>query len=328
MRLPPPAAAARRAAETLVERLDLSPPVDIEALLSDRAVVQRVSWPFGDVDAVVHGLGGSFKPSVFYRATDNPLRERFTLAHELGHVLLPWHLPSANCVSGTGSMEDVELFGQEQEADIFASCILLPDRWLLSLVRESRDDGTSLLRAVESAQVTTVAALIALRRVLLAGWAFSAYGGNQVVASMGTVLPDSALDGPDLNGLKKESKAWGTAILNGHSLAWFRMMANDDMPDPAVDSRSDRELLTEAIALREPDQEERERLEQVCNGIVGGSLRVAARRPAEETFNVLRYKFEQSPNRNLLDEPEFTTWLARKATAIQNGTTKRARYPT
>jgi len=71
--IPAAPVAARRIANLLVERFDLTPPVDVQALLEQQAEFQRVDWPHEDVDAIVMGFANADKPTVFVRATDNLL---------------------------------------------------------------------------------------------------------------------------------------------------------------------------------------------------------------------------------------------------------------
>ena len=317
MPIPPPATAARRLAALLVERRQLTPPVPVRELLQERAQVEAATWPQEDVDAVVVGLGQR-RPDVFYRLTGNSLRTRFTLAHELGHVVIPWHLGSADCSPGTGVL-DLGVYGQEEQADVFASCLLLPDRWLLHLLRGSPDDMTTVLESLEIAEVTTRAALLALRRVLLAGWAFVAYQGDFIVSSAGTRISPS-VRAPQLARVAADS---GRARLNGYSVNWYRLAPPAELPPIDLDTRTTTQLLQDAIALHVADDAERVRLMQRVNGRVGGVLREAGGRPALETFATLKYSMSNSEDVGLLEEPEFVTWLARKARDIETGNTKK-----
>jgi hypothetical protein len=323
--IPAPATAARRAASLIVDRLNLVPPVDIEQLLRGHAEVNRVEWPYENVDAILLRLSGE-SPVVYYRATENMLRERFTLAHEFGHIMLPWHIPDANCAIGTGNL-DLESYSLEDEADIFASCLLVPDRWLLELIEAHDGDMTEILQELNSAEVTTIAALLALRRVLLSGWVF-VFSGSERVATPGTSVP-GFYDAPisDLIAtLKEECYDYGETLLNGRKVKWYQMFSPAALPerDPD-DERSSHQQLVDAISLVEADEEERLHLARVCNGKVGGVLRDAAGRPARETFNTLKYRFEKSEVDYLLEQPDFLVWLAEKARVVESGDTKKKR---
>lgn len=323
MAIPSPAVAARRIAALFVSRLNLEPPIDVELLLRERAELHRVDWPVEGVDAVLTGLGHGGGPRIYYCATSNLARERFTLAHELGHLVLPWHLPRADCETGSGDL-DLPRYTPEEEADVFASCVLLPDSWLLALLKENAHDMSMVLRRLNEAEVTTVAALRALRRVLLAGWAFVAYG-DSLVTTPGTSVAGQYTEsiGSIERRLREDSHANGEAQLNGFPVRWYRM---SEPTDPPVlqhsDSRTDHEVLVAALSVVELDSSRIQRLVQVCNGKVGGALREAAGRPSSETYQSLLYRFRESEYAHLLDIPDLHIWLARKARAVEMGSTR------
>lgn len=285
-----------------------------------------MDWPIAGVDAVITGLTGApLKVAVYIRATDNLLRERFTLAHELGHLLLPWHLPSPNCEVGEGAL-DLPVYSLEEEADVFASCLLVPDTWLLELVHRCGDDMSQLLRELNAAEVSTAAALQALRRFLLAGWVFVSYGERSVVATRGTRLPDVPGD-QVVSVLAAECFAKGEASLNGFPVYWYRMVKALALPEKELsDTRTDHEILLDAIAMIEPHVERHNQIAQSANGKVGGALREAGRRPAEETFQALRHRCGQWEHARLLEQPDFLLWLAQRSRAVEAGTTKRRKF--
>ncbi|MGY0388186.1 ImmA/IrrE family metallo-endopeptidase [Nocardioides sp. WG-D5] len=322
---PAPQLVARRLADLVVTRFNLTPPVDVEALVAERADLQRMEWPFQDTDAIILGLGSIERPRIFYRATKNPQRERFTLAHEMGHLTLPWHLPRANCqVQSEAGLMDLSRYTSEDEADVFASCLLLPDRWLLDLTRAHGDDMTRILQEVEAADVTTLAALRGLRRTLLAGWAFVAYRGEFKLATPGTDVPYLYTDDV-LARLKEESVASGSTELNGHRVDWFQLAETLVPPSREDgDERSVAQILKDALGVYAP--EDVTHLVNVCNGKVGGSLREWAGRPAVETYSSLVYRFRTSEHEPMLTIPDFRLWLAEKTRDVeQNGQAKRRR---
>ena len=64
-------------------------------------------------------------------AKANDERKRFTIAHELGHFLIPTHSHNITCISSSISYENRKTFiNKEQEANCFASNILVPQYFL------------------------------------------------------------------------------------------------------------------------------------------------------------------------------------------------------
>lgn len=313
--------AARRTANLVVDRFDLTPPVDVQALLEAQAEFHRVDWPIDNVDAIVTGfVSASSKPVVYIRATENLLRERFTMAHELGHLVLPWHLPEANC---SVDEDEFELHDPttEQQADLFASTLLVPDRWLAELMNAHSDDMTRILQELNSTEVSTAAALQALRRYLLPGWVFEAYGGRSVIATNGTQLPSEQ---PTPRTLAEAANASGEALLNGGTVHWFKFSASMTLPIKSFeDTRTDHQILIDAIAGCGASEDDYGRIAASANGKVGGTLREAAGRPASETYEAMVHKLADWDYASLLESSDFCLWLAQKANAIESGQTKR-----
>src|SRR5436190_23962328 len=89
--LPVAAAAAKKLATRLIAARSLRPPIDVQALLAEVADVEEIAWPQRGVDAVVVRLDQP-RPQVMLRADASEHRKRFTMAHELRHILVPWHV--------------------------------------------------------------------------------------------------------------------------------------------------------------------------------------------------------------------------------------------
>ena len=109
-------------------------PVPVEKIADSRfgLLVRRVH----EVAATGLGLSGMLLPDareILIRADDDPVRRRFTIAHELGHWCLHRHHGEpvfARASLSSGSDE-------EHAADAFAAALLVPDGRLLE---ESRRD--------------------------------------------------------------------------------------------------------------------------------------------------------------------------------------------
>lgn len=311
--------AARRAARYFVQREGLRPPVDVESLLAAHVFrVERVDWPVSGVDAVTHGLGTN-RVSVFVRATDNLLRERFTMAHELGHLILPWHLPRASCQVGSAQLDDESTL--ENEADIFASCLLAPDAWLTELYNRHEGDMSLILGALNAVEISTPAALLAMRRHFLAGWAFHRSRGNEWFVTPGTGLTPRGLPTADV---QAAATAWGTASLNAEKVRWYRFSeVIAELPARAPgDLRTPHRILVDALAAASTS-EAPITLAQRLNGMFAGALQEGAGRPAGETYAAMALRISQSEHAGLLDVVGVRLWLAERCRAVETKTVKR-----
>jgi hypothetical protein len=77
-------------ARRVIKRFDMSPPVDVAAVAGRYAKIEYCTIPFS-IDGICLNLKRiGVRPTIIINLDRPPLRKRFTLAHELGHVLIPW----------------------------------------------------------------------------------------------------------------------------------------------------------------------------------------------------------------------------------------------
>lgn len=96
-------------------------PIDIVQLCRNMGIrVQYYSSTVDGDDGYCTILFG--RPRIFVRKECSPERQRFTIAHELGHILLG-HVGQYNLVNREPNAKDNPI---EQEANVFASRILAP----------------------------------------------------------------------------------------------------------------------------------------------------------------------------------------------------------
>lgn len=117
-------------AARLVRRLKLQPRVDVFKVAKTLADVSEKRFPI-EIDGLCLDLKTpGKKPKVWISSRISEVRRRFTLAHEIGHIFIPWH---------TGSIVDNvdvpdRLKGRyqtmEAEANRFAAELLMPSDWV------------------------------------------------------------------------------------------------------------------------------------------------------------------------------------------------------
>ncbi|MFH8564627.1 ImmA/IrrE family metallo-endopeptidase [Streptomyces sp. NPDC017988] len=147
------------ASQLLAEGGISSPPVDVEWLATSRgALVSRSSFKDGDVSGMLVRRDGQ-APVIGVNDAHSELRQRFTIAHELGHLLLH---PGREIVldrpvrvnlrDRTSSMATDQ---EEVQANAFAASLLMPAPMLRSelmkldpAVRQDPDRCTSELADV------------------------------------------------------------------------------------------------------------------------------------------------------------------------------------
>lgn len=107
----------------------LTPPYDLEELACAYAELEYLELPFG-VDGITIGIGAPAKPRILINSSAPATRRKFTLAHEIGHVVIPWH--TGTIISHLeNSKVDAAYSQMETEANRFAAELLMPSDWLV-----------------------------------------------------------------------------------------------------------------------------------------------------------------------------------------------------
>lgn len=179
-------------AQRLLERHNIVPPYNLESLVSIYAKVDFFDFPF-EVDGISIGLKKSDKPTIYINSSRPEVRQRFTMAHELGHVIIPWHI--GNIVSHTdiikdeqglnSNLQDNEYREIEYEANRFAAELLIPTLWTKRIF-EKMDIFSfeeTLLETIRQAGTSRDTTLIKVFNALPPGYTCAEVGRNTTVVN-------------------------------------------------------------------------------------------------------------------------------------------------
>lgn len=252
-------ASARRLAQTFVIERDLTPPVDVEALVKEVADLRHKVFPSGTgLDAVMWGLDTHARPTLLVNSVAPSTRKLFTLGHELGHVSMAWHVGTFSCNTSVEETADEStgptLHGQESEADTFASEILVPRRFVAGL---DHDNPASMLDDLLLAGVSPEAGILSLTRHLPAGYVFVLLhpGSNRVYrtyTSPGSfnirVARDETLDTDKFS--KYQSEA-GLTTHRGRRVHWGKLL---DASDVSADHDNWEDVLLDILSRTHPGE--------------------------------------------------------------------------
>lgn len=230
---------ARRVARELVASAGLQPPVEIEAVARTYADVVDDEIPVRCDALALHGAGPGERPRIVLQSAlgHTPDRRRFAIAHELGHVLLGWHVLGSPCDITTPPRELPTSVHHlvEGEASAFARELLLPTAWLTGFISAERP-AESVHRAARVAGVPVQAAARACSRLFGAGWVWAVSDpGSDVTLdagrSPGTVARAPRVGTPlDAGGWSRSASSRHRATLPGGVLHLWRL-------DPAAQRR-------------------------------------------------------------------------------------------
>lgn len=124
------------------------------------AIVEQCRLPDG-MDGVCLDLKKIGKrPRIMVSNRMSTRRQRFTLAHEIGHIVIPWHNGAIiDDLSAPGPGEQTAYRRVEAEANRFASELLMPTDWVRTLIVRADHLGAVMQTVAYVADVSWQAAL-------------------------------------------------------------------------------------------------------------------------------------------------------------------------
>lgn len=309
-------------AVTLIDRFGLKPPVQVREVTRKFADLEETPIP-GACDGLAIGLGRR-RPRIIVAPTENWTRQRFTFAHELGHVLLPWHTgTNLACLTTDFDNEDYAVSSAEAEANRFAAELLVPTRWLREIVAAvGATDIRRLLNEVQKAEVSAHVACLRLASALPPGFGFVVLGDARLVAlaghSPGMNLPlPKRWSSLDANALDQMAVSREIVRYGSRTVIWWNF--HEAPVTTGVDaSRNSKDVLAEIVARHAGDERERKRTYGTISSVIGAANSEAGRegRTSPEALHARfrsRFAVPRSLPSGLLQDPEFATWLERRA---------------
>ncbi len=151
-------------ADTVRESLELGVPIDLnEAVRRLGGTLCEARIEPGKPEAMVSKTGERFQ--IVVRHHEWQARKRFSIAHELGHLFLHMgYLVNPDTWAKTGDYQDsvYHRFGygvEEQEANLFAAALLMPEKSFRAAVSELNSSANPLKRLASRFQTSPAAAL-------------------------------------------------------------------------------------------------------------------------------------------------------------------------
>ena len=106
-------------------------PVPVEDLAASVNIVKITELEFDGFEGALQTDAKKQKGVILYKAGTRDERRRFTIAHELGHFLMPSHKGNQQCTAADlrETRRDTIHQRQETEANRFAAGLLMPKPW-------------------------------------------------------------------------------------------------------------------------------------------------------------------------------------------------------
>ncbi|TDR80108.1 ImmA/IrrE family metallo-endopeptidase [Paludibacterium purpuratum] len=312
----PPAKFAQR----MLERYSLYPPVDVRSMLERYAEVIDAAIPIPGIDGVCLNLKvPGKKVRVVINSENPPLRRRFTEAHELGHVIIPWHRGTiVDHVNPEHVEEKDEYWAFEDEANQFAAELLMPSAWLAQLLGSTSDLSVCHARICRECEVSAHAAYIRMSALLPPNIVFISEKGGEVEFSGRTIGTLASLpswgSSFDAGAYRYSINHYSTSLGN-RKLHWWQLP--DKIEAVATDPRPWREILDDIVNDIGVPDDDRKWFKMSVNGILSAANSAMKRNGTHTKDAVIAACLQRFNDRNSLtafvDHPEFMEFVIKRA---------------
>ncbi len=147
---------AQKALETIDHN---GPPVLIEKIVQ-KLKIKIIPFSF---DKRISGVLKREGRVIGINKSHHPLRQRFSIGHELGHYLLGHEIePNQKDIVDENFNENNTI---EREANLFASFLLMPEKWIKESVEKNGVDIEKLARKFEVSEQAMTIRLLELRLI-------------------------------------------------------------------------------------------------------------------------------------------------------------------
>jgi hypothetical protein len=254
-------------------RHSLELPVDLIGLAKKYGTLRFIDIPC-QIDGITANLKvPGTKPTILVNKTRPKKRQRFTLAHEIGHVVIPWHMGTIFDITDAGVPDGaIDYWDMEAEANAFATELLMPSSWMLGLLENFNNPAEINEKMAYEANVSAIAATLRLKTFLPPGYIFVVYTSDGKIAYSGRTEGTHA--SPPARGedqRAKEQYGYAQDFYEFHSgqehYLWIEFPSEVNI---TLDTkRKWRDVLDEILDDVTDSEEQKRTYKQQVNGVLG-----------------------------------------------------------
>ncbi len=316
-------------AQTVIRKYSLNPPIDIVTLVRRYAELQFVRFPFDVIDGVSLNLKVPNKRIKVIVNSNNPsVRQRFTLAHELGHILIPWHIgtfiDSIDQKYSDSNIGQYNYWSIEAEANTFAAELLMPKVWVENLIHTNSNLANCHKIVSVQCEVSPLSAAIRLVHFLPKGIVYACERDGKVEFSGRT---NGTLANALRRGLEISETYYGyckehfIADLNLRRLHWWQLPEKIIL-DTQNDDRTWREVLNNILNDISIPENQLTKLKMSINGVIA-SVNGTIKRTDEYSIDVLvtaciQRLVDRTELQDFVNHKDFKLFLSKRANAFVN----------
>lgn len=312
-------------ARRVIKKYNLKLPVDIESLLSKYAELTFVNIPFEGVDGICLNLKVPRKPThVLVNLNTPKIRQRFTMAHELGHILIPWHFGTIIDHADPGNFDVASNYWKiEAEANQFAAELLMPHQYIDNLVDQNSNLAEVHKLIAITCDTSTIAAAIRLSQFLPSGIVY-AYEKYDVIEfsgrTSGTFANALEWGGPFPTSAFDYCEQHFISSFNSGQIHWWKLP--EEIHIDVTDSRTWREILDEIIHDVGVPSDMKQNIKSSINGVVANANSVCKRKGKHNAAGILSVCFQRFKDKDKYSDfvrhPLFETFLVKRAKELAN----------
>ncbi|MGP8216902.1 MAG: ImmA/IrrE family metallo-endopeptidase [Bacteroidia bacterium] len=316
---------AAKLAKKLFKKYGLKIPFDLKELVREHATLLYKSIPIEGVDGLslnIKVIGAT--PTVIINEDIPKTRQLFTLAHELGHLIIPWHCGIG--IEGVGirsrMLREMDYREMEQEANIFAAELLMPQELIMEMYQKTETLAKLHKSICATMGVSEHAAAIRMGELLPENILFLAESDGEISYSGQTrdtyaSIPEAGFVEPDE--LFHDAVEHTINKARSTNIHWWRIplkkakkIINDER-----DWREILDLIVEDLIFDEDDQK---RFKSTINGkiaYVNGKEKVKEHFSKETLYSACYYRLSDTVGLEpLVAHKDFPAFLKKKIDAL------------
>jgi len=304
-------------ARKIFKKYNLSIPVDLKKVVKDYAKLEFRSIPIEGVDGVSINLKNieGKSPVVVVNSNISERRQFFTLAHELGHLVIPWHLGTIIDEIYHQAFKDYLYVTIEGEANRFAAELLMPEEWIIEQYKSSSKDDLSKFHSfiADCTNVSLHAAAIRLIQILPENIIYTAVN-NDIVKHSGKTRGTQATPQNSGEYFDKEHIQYSDyhTVLNHGNIQfnWWQLGSNIKLPNEEKRPwREIQKVILESLNIINLDS-----FKSSLNGVLAGANSMVKRTSNYSIKSIAVACIHRLKNRNddfegFMNHPEFKDFI-------------------
>ena len=300
-------------------------PFDIEMLVKKYATVIYKNIPIIGIDGVSLNLKmPGKKPTVIVNNNISTKRQTFTLAHELGHVIIPWHIGTIVDDIYNQSYKDYQYSILEQEANRFAAELLMPSDWVLVKyikLKKNLSELQSLI--VDKTGVSDQAGAIKMISLLPKDISYCAVENGKVLHSGSTNRTNAFPHQIGSNFNKNlypyidNHFIYSSGTIEYH---WWKLSSKITLSTNHNDKRTWREILDNIIEDIAPEGDDK-KFKSSINGIVAhanGKIKQEKDYSIDTVVSAVIYRLRREDMKDFTSHRDFEIFVTRKVESMFN----------